>query len=39
VAAVTNSLARLGWAVYISPGQRVVEQHIILLLGCVELLR
>jgi hypothetical protein len=39
LAACTNSLGRLGWAVYISPGQRVAEQHIILLLGCVELLR
>jgi len=25
--------------VYISPGQKVVQQHVILLLGCVELLR
>ena len=25
--------------VYISPGQQVVQQHWILLLGCVELLR
>jgi hypothetical protein len=39
LAACTNSIGRLGWAVYISPGQRVAEQHIILLLGCVELLR
>jgi len=39
MAAVTNTIARLGWAVYISPGQQVVQQHVILLLGCVELLR
>jgi len=38
-ATVTNVIARLGWAVYISPGQKVVQQHVILLLGCVELLR
>ena len=25
--------------VYISPGQQVVQQHWILLLGCIELLR
>jgi hypothetical protein len=30
---------RLGWAIYISPAQAYVQQHIILLLGCVELLR
>lgn len=39
LAASTNCVARLGWAVYISPGQKVADQHIILLLGCVELLR
>ncbi|KAL1519049.1 hypothetical protein AB1Y20_003317 [Prymnesium parvum] len=39
IAAGTNTLARLGWAVYISPGQHVVQQHVVLLLGCVELLR
>lgn len=39
LAAGTNALARLGWAVYISPGQQVVQQHTILLLGCVELMR
>jgi len=38
-AATTNGLARLTWAVYISPGQKVVQQHVILLLGCIELLR
>ena len=39
VAACTNAVARLGWAVYISPDQKVVQQHMILLLGCVELMR
>jgi hypothetical protein len=39
VAAATNALARLGWAVYISPNQQVVRQHMVLLLGCVELMR
>ena len=39
VAAGTNALARLGWAVYISPNQKVVQQHMLLLLGCVELMR
>ena len=39
VALVYNGCARLGWAVYISPGQTVVQQHVVLLLGCVELLR
>ena len=38
-AACTNGAARLTWALYISPGQRVVQQHVILVLGCVELLR
>ena len=38
-AGTTNGLARLTWALYISPGQQVVQQHIILLLGCLELLR
>jgi len=38
-AMVTNALARFGWAIYISPGQEVVEHHIVLLLGVVELLR
>ena len=32
-------MARLTWALYISPGQQVVAQHMILLMGCVELLR
>jgi hypothetical protein len=29
----------MSWAIYISPGQKVVQQHVILVLGCVELLR
>jgi hypothetical protein len=36
-ALLLNSCARVGWAIYISPGQRVVQAHVILLLGCVEL--
>jgi hypothetical protein len=36
---LTNAAARLSWAIYISPGQTVVQQHVILVLGCVELLR
>tara|TARA_B110001452_G_scaffold261377_1_gene260109 strand:+ start:1803 stop:2054 length:252 start_codon:yes stop_codon:yes gene_type:complete len=32
-------VARLTWALYISPGQQVVEQHVILVMGCIELLR
>lgn len=39
VAVGTNGLARMGWAILISPGQQVVQQHVILILGCVELLR
>ena len=40
VAAIfTDLVARLGWAVYISPGQQVVAAHVTLLLGTVELLR
>ena len=38
-ALASNAVARLGWAVYVSPDQDVVEQHVILLLGVVELLR
>lgn len=34
-----DGIMRLGWAVYISPGQVYVRQHVILLLGCVELVR
>ena len=36
---VIDLVARLGWAVYISPGQTVVAQHVTLLLGSVELTR
>jgi len=38
-AACANAVARLGWAIYISPQQQIVQQHMTLLLGCVELLR
>jgi hypothetical protein len=30
---------RLGWAVYISPGQQVVANHMTLILGTIELIR
>ena len=30
---------RLGWAILISPEQTYVQQHIILLLGCIEIMR
>jgi hypothetical protein len=39
VAVGLNTCARLGWAIYISPGQRVVAQHVTLVLGTIELLR
>lgn len=39
VAIVTNLIARLGWAVYVSPDQTLVAQHVILLLGVVEVAR
>ena len=32
-------VARLGWAVYISPGQQVVAQNVTLMLGALELTR
>ena len=32
-------VARLTWAVYISPDQIIVEQHVILLLGVAEVSR
>eukprot|EP00928_Gymnodinium_smaydae_P098492 TRINITY_DN9171_c0_g2_i5.p1 TRINITY_DN9171_c0_g2~~TRINITY_DN9171_c0_g2_i5.p1 ORF type:complete len:501 (+),score=29.46 TRINITY_DN9171_c0_g2_i5:117-1505(+) len=35
----SNALARFGWALYISPGQKIVSRHFVLLLGCAELLR
>jgi hypothetical protein len=39
VAIVLDAFFRLGWAIYISPGNMVLQQHFILLLGCVELVR
>ena len=39
VAVVLDGLFRLGWAVYVSPHQDIVEQHVILLLGSVEIFR
>mmetsp|Transcript_82879 Transcript_82879/g.130316 ORF Transcript_82879/g.130316 Transcript_82879/m.130316 type:complete len:432 (-) Transcript_82879:29-1324(-) len=36
---LTNLVARCGWAIVISPGQKVLKNHLVLLLGCVELLR
>ena len=39
VAVAANGLLRLGWAVYISPDQVIVEQHVILLLGVAEVSR
>jgi len=36
---VVDLVARLGWAVYISPGQQLVANHVTLLLGTIELLR
>ena len=38
-AILLDALFRLGWAIYISPGNMVLQQHFILLLGCVELVR
>ena len=38
-AIVLDAFFRLGWAIYISPGNMVLQQHFILLLGCVELVR
>ena len=39
VGIVADFVARLGWAVYISPGQVIVANHVTLLLGTVELMR
>lgn len=36
---VSNFFARLGWAVLVSPDQTIVKQHVILLLGCIEVVR
>lgn len=38
-AILLDGVMRLGWIIYISPGQVFVQQHVILLLGCVELVR
>lgn len=38
-AIVTNTLTKFGWAVVISPGQHIVKQHLVLLLGVIELFR
>ncbi len=35
----TDLLFRLGWAVYISPGQQLVANHMTLVLGSIELMR
>lgn len=36
---LADLLARLSWAVYISPGQQVVANHMTLVLGSIELTR
>ena len=38
-AIIVNIIFRLGWAIYISPDNMVLQQHFMLLLGCVELFR
>ena len=38
-AVALNAVARCGWAIYISPDQTVLAAHMVLVLGCVELLR
>ena len=38
-AVASNFVLRLGWAVYVSPDQNVVAQHVILLLGVAEVFR
>ena len=38
-AVASNFVLRLGWAVYVSPDQKVVAQHVILLLGVAEVFR
>lgn len=38
-AVCTNVMAKCCWAIVISPGQKVLEQHVVLFLGCVELMR
>ena len=39
IAIVTNFVMRLAWAFNISPGQPYVAQNVILLIGCLELVR
>lgn len=39
VAVATNFFARLGWAIYVSPEQQIAAEHVVLLLGCVEIMR
>ena len=34
-----NLVLRLGWAVYVSPDQKIVQQHVVLLLGVAEVVR
>jgi hypothetical protein len=36
---VLDLVMRLGWAILISPTQTYLQQHLVLLLGCVELVR
>ena len=38
-AIILDIIMRLGWAILISPSQTYLQQHLVLLLGCVELLR
>ena len=38
-AVVFNGAARCGWAIYISPDQKILAAHVVLWLGCVELFR
>ena len=38
-AVASNFVLRLGWAVYVSPDQKVVAQHVILMLGVAEVFR
>jgi len=39
LAVITDAILRLGWAIYVSPEQNVLQQHVILLLGAAEILR
>jgi len=38
-AVFTNLVARCGWAIYVSPDQHIVQQHVVLMLGCLEMCR